>query len=103
MSPIKFIDKELETKGFWDEDESCWKEINENDECFEDAIAEICERYEPEGGMRYDFDIDCDHVFESPGHDIFVVALAYAYTFAFSIKNGAEPKANSVLYTTHIF
>lgn len=41
MSPIEFIDKELESKGFWNE-------INENDE----RLEEICERYEPEGGKN---------------------------------------------------
>lgn len=50
MNPIEFIDKELEAKGFWNESDECWKEINEKDERFEDAIEEICERYEPEGG-----------------------------------------------------
>lgn len=95
MSPIEFIDKELEAKGFWNESKECWKEINENDERFEDAIEEICERYEPEGGKRYDFDIDCEQV----GLDIFVVAVAYA----FKINNGAEPMANSILYTAYLF
>lgn len=99
MSPIEFIDKELEAKGFWNESKECWKEINENDERLEDAIEEICERYEPEGGKRYDFDIDCDQVYESPGLDIFVAAVAYAFT----INNGAEPMANSVLYTAYLF
>ena len=98
MSPIEFIDKELEAKGFWSESNECWKEINENDERLENAIEEICERYEPEEGKRYDFDIDCEHVYESPGLDIFVVAVAYAFT----INNEAEPKANSVLYTAYL-
>lgn len=98
MSPIEFIDKELEAKGFWNESKECWKEINENDERLEDAIEEICEKYEPEEGKRYDFDIDCDQVYESPGLDIFVVAVAYAFT----INNGAEPMANSVLYTAYL-
>lgn len=99
MNPIEVIDKELKAKGFWSESDECWKEINENDEQFEDAIAEICERYEPEEGKRYDFDVDCEHVYESPGLDIFVVAVAYAFT----INNGAEPMANSVLYTAYLF
>lgn len=98
MNPIEFIDKELEAKGFWNESNECWKEINENDERLENAIEEICERYEPEEGKRYDFDIDCEHVYESPGLDIFVVAIAYAFT----INNEAEPKANSVLYTAYL-
>lgn len=98
MNPIEFIDKELEAKGFWNESDECWKEINEKDERFEDAIEEICERYEPEGGKRYDFDIDCEHVYESPGLDIFVVAVAYTFT----INNGVEPMANSVLYTAYL-
>jgi hypothetical protein len=102
MNPIEFIDKELEAKGFWNESKECWKEINEKDERFEDAIEEICERYEPEGGKRYDFDIDCEHVYESPGLDIFVVAVAYAYAYAFTIHDGAEPRANSVLYTAYL-
>lgn len=99
MNPIEFIDKELEAKGFWNESKECWKEINENDERLEDAIEEICERYEPEGGKRYDFDIDCEQVYESPGLDIFVAAVAYAFT----INNGAEPMANSILYTAYLF
>ena len=98
MSPIEFIDKELEAKGFWSESNECWKEINENDERLEDAIEEICERYEPEEGKRYDFDIDCEHVYESPGLDIFAVAVAYAFT----VNNGAESMANSVLYTAYL-
>jgi hypothetical protein len=102
MSPIEFIDKELEAKGFWNESKECWKEINENDERLEDAIEEICERYEPEGGKRYDFDIDCEQVYESPGLDIFVVSVAIAYAYAFTINNGAEPKADSVLYTAYL-
>lgn len=99
MNPIEFIDKELEAKGFWNESKECWKEINEKDERLEDAIEEICRRYEPEGGKRYDFDIDCEQVYESPGLDIFVAAVAYAFT----INNGAEPMANSVLYTAYLF
>ena len=103
MNPIEVIDKELKAKGFWNESKECWKEINENDERLEDAIEEICERYEPEGGKRYDFDIDCEHVYESPGLDIFVVSVAIAYAYAFTINNGAEPKADSALYTAYLF
>lgn len=99
MSPIEFIYKELEAKGFWNKSKECWKEINENDERLEDAIEEICERYKSEVGKRYDFDIDCEQVYESPRLDIFVVAVAYA----FIINNGAEPMANSVLYTAYLF
>lgn len=98
MNPIEFIDKELEAKGFWNESKECWKEINEKDERFEDAIEEICERYKPEEGKRYDFDIDCEQVYESPGLDIFIVAVAYAFT----INNETEPMANSVLYTAYL-
>lgn len=60
----------LEQKGFIDQGGNFIK-LNENDEGIKDSIEEWakenCEQY----------DIDSDHVFESPGCDIYCYAVSY--------------------------
>lgn len=85
----------LEMMLIWSDVDDCWKEINENDERFE----EVGQKYIPEDNEKFDFEVECDHVFDSPGVDIYAVAVAYAFT----VNNGAEPVAQSILYTTYIF
>ena len=98
MSFSDYLEMMLTRRGFWSDANSCWKEINENDERFEDVIAEVGQEYNPEENEKFDFEVECDHVYDSPGVDIFVVAIAYAY-----IVNGeAKPVAQSIMYTTYI-
>lgn len=99
MSFADCLEKMLIKRGFWSEGDDCWKEINENDESFEDVISEVGKEYIPEDNEKFDFEVECDHVFDSPGVDIYAVAVAYAFT----VNNGAEPVAQSILYTTYIF
>ena len=99
MSVSDYLDMMLTRRGFWSDADDCWKEINENDERFENVIAEVGQKYIPEDNEKFDFEVECDHVYDSPGVDIFVVAIAYAY-----IVNGeAKPVAQSIMYTTYIF
>lgn len=95
MSFSDYLEMMLIRRGFWSDVDDCWKEINENDERFED----VGQKYIPEGNEKFDFEVECDHVFDSPGVDIYAVAVAYAFT----VNNGAEPVAQSILYTTYIF
>lgn len=99
MSFSDYLEMMLTRRGFWSDVDDCWKEINENDERFEDVVAEVGQKYIPEDNEKFDFEIECDHVFDSPGVDIYAVAVAYAFT----VNNGAEPVAQSILYTTYIF
>lgn len=99
MSFMDYLEKILIKRGFLDDKEDCWKEINENDECFEDVVAEVGKEYIPEGGEKFDFEVECDHVFDSPGCDIYAVAIAFATT----TNNQTEPIVDCILYTTYIF
>ena len=99
MSFIDYLEKILIKRGFFNDKEDCWKEVNENDERFEDVILEIGKEYIPEDNEKFDFKVECDYVFESPGCDIYAVAIAFATT----VNNQTEPIAECILYTTYIF
>ena len=99
MSFMDYLEKILIKRGFIDDKENYWKEVNENDEGFEDVVTEIGKEYIPEDGEKFDFKVECDYVFESPGCDIYAVAIAFATT----INNQTEPIAECILYTTYIF
>lgn len=100
MSFSDYLEMMLTLRGFWSDVDECWKEINENDEQFEDVIAEVGQKYIPEDNeKKFDFEVECNHVFDSPGCDIYAVAVAYAFT----VNNGTEPVAQSILYATYIF
>lgn len=99
MSFADYLEKMLIKKGFWREKDDCWKEINENDERFEDVAAEVGKEYIPENGEKFDFNVECDYVFESPGCDIYAVAVAFATT----TNNQTKPIVECILYTTYIF
>lgn len=94
MSFADYLEKMLIKRGFWSEGE-----INENGESFEDVISEIGKEYIPEDGEKFDFEVECDHVFDSPGCDIYAVAVAFATT----TDHQTEPIAECILYTTYIF
>lgn len=99
MSFSDYLEMMLTRRGFWDDADSCWKEINKNDERFENVIAEVGQKYIPEDNEKFDFEVECDHVYDSPGVDIYAVAVAYAFT----ANNEAKPVAQSILYTAYIF
>lgn len=99
MSFIDYLEKILIKRGFFNDKEDCWKEVNENDERFENVILEIEKECIPEDGEKFDFKVECDYVFESPGCDIYAVAVAFATT----VNNQTEPIAECILYTTYIF
>lgn len=99
MSFADYLEKMLIKKGFFDDKEDYWKETNENDERFEDVVAEVGKEYIPENGEKFDFKVECDYVFESPGCDIYTVAIAFATT----TNNQTKPIAECILYTTYIF
>ena len=44
-------------------------------------------------------EVECDHVFDSPGCDIYAVAVAFATT----VNNQTEQVADCILYATYIF
>lgn len=99
MSFSDYLEMMLTRRGFWSDVDSCWKEINKNDERFEDVVAEVGQKYIPEDNEKFDFEVECDHVFDSPGCDIYAVAVAFA-----TIENNqTEPIVQSILYTTYIF
>ena len=95
MSFSDYLEMMLTRRGFWSDVDDCWKEINENDERFED----VGQKYIPEGNEKFDFEVECDHVFDSPGCDIYAVAVAFATT----VNNQTEPIADCILYATYIF
>lgn len=99
MSFADYLEKMLIKRGFFDDKEDYWKEINGNGEQFEDVVAEVGKEYTPENGEKFDFEVECDYVFESPGCDIYAVAIAFATT----TNNQTELKADCILYTTYIF
>lgn len=99
MSFSDYLEMMLTRRGFWSDADECWKEINENDERFENVIAEVGQKYIPEDNEKFDFEVECDHVFDSPGCDIYAVAVAFATTE----NNQTEPIAECILYTTYIF
>ena len=99
MSFADYLKNMLIIRGFWRERYDCWKEINENDERFEDIVAEVGKEYIPEDNEKFDFEVECDHVFDSPGYDIYTVAIAFATT----TNNQTEPIAECILYTRYIF
>lgn len=99
MSFADYLEKILIKRGFWRDGDDCWKEINENGESFEDVISEVGKEYIPEDNEKFDFEVECDHVFDSPGCDIYTVAIAFATT----TNNQTEPIAECILYTTYIF
>lgn len=98
MSFSDYLKMMLTLRGFWNDADDCWKEINENDELFENVIVEVGQKYIPEDNEKFDFEVESDHVFESPGCDIYAVAVAYAFTI-----NHTEPIAECILYTTYIY
>ena len=95
---MDYLEKMLIKRGFLNDKEDCWKEINENDESFEDVVAEVGKEYIPEDGEKFDFEVECDHVFDSPGCDIYAVAIAFVTT----ANNQTEPIVDCILYTTYI-
>ena len=99
MSFSDYLEMMLTRRGFWSDADECWKEINENDERFENVIAEVGQKYIPEDNEKFDFEVECDHVYDSPGVDIYAVAVAYAFT----LNNETKPVALSILYTAYIF
>ena len=99
MSFADYLEKMLIKRGFFDDKEDYWKEINENGEQFENVVAEVGKEYTPEDNEKFDFKVECDYVFESPGCDIYAVAVAFATT----TNNQTELKADCILYTTYIF
>ena len=99
MSFADYLEKMLIKRGFWRDGDDCWKEINENGESFEDVISEVGKEYIPEDNEKFDFEVEYDHVFDSPGCDIYTVAIA----FATITNNQTEPIAECILYTTYIF
>ena len=99
MSFADYLEKMLIKKGFWSKRNDCWEEINENGESFEDVISEVGKKYIPEDGERFDFEVECDQVFDSSGCDIYAVAIAFATT----TNNQTEPIAECILYTTYMF
>lgn len=98
MSFMDYLEKMLIKRGFLNDKEDCWKEINENDESFEDVVVEVGKEYIPENGEKFDFEVECDHVFDSPGCDIYAVAIAFVTT----ANNQTEPIVDCILYTTYI-
>ena len=99
MSFADYLEKMLIKKGFWSKGNECWNEINENGESFEDVISEVGKEYIPEDGETFDFEVECDHVFESPGCGIYAVAIAFATT----INNQTKSIVECILYTTYMF
>lgn len=99
MSFMDYLEKMLIKRGFLNDKEDCWKEINKNDELFEDVVVEVGKEYIPENGEKFDFEVECDHVFDSPGCDIYAVAIAFVTT----ANNQTEPIVDCILYTTYIF
>lgn len=99
MSFKDYLDMELTKRGFWSPVEGCWTEINPEGEEFENVVAEVGQKYIPEENEKFDFEVECDHVFESSGYDLYAVAVAYAFT----MNNEAKPVAQSILYTTCIY
>ena len=99
MSFADYLEMMLIKRGFFDDKEDRWKETNENDERFENVVAEVGKEYIPEDNEKFDFEVECDHVFDSPGYDIYAVAVAFATT----TNNQTKPIAECILYTTYIF
>ena len=99
MSFADYLEMMLIKRGFFDDKEDCWKEINENDERFENVVAEVGKEYISEDNEKFDFEVECDYVFESPGCDIYAVAIAFAIT----TSNQTKPIVECILYTTYIF
>ena len=99
MSFADYLEKMLIKRGFWNDGDDCWKEINENEESFEDVISKVGKEYIPEDGKKFDFEVECNHVFESPGCGIYAVAIAFATT----TNNQTEPIVECILYTTYMF
>ena len=99
MSFADYSKNMLIIRGLWSERYDCWKEINGNDERFEDVVAEVGKEYIPEDNEKFDFEVEYDQVFDSSGCDIYAVAVAFATT----TNNQTEPIAECILYTTYIF
>lgn len=99
MSFSDYLEMMLTRRGFWSDTNDYWKEINENNEQFEDVVAEVGQKYISEDNEKFDFEVECNHVFDSPGCDIYAVAVAFAMT----VNNQTEPIAECILYTTYIF
>lgn len=99
MSFADYLEKMLIKRGFFNDKEDYWEETNETGERFEDVIAEVGKEYILEDGKKFDFEVECDHVFDSPGCDIYAVAIAFATT----ANNQTEPIAECILYTTYMF
>ena len=55
--------------------------------------------FHTESTKKFDFEIECDQVFDSSGCDIYAVAIAFATT----TNNQTEPIAECILYTTYSF
>ena len=98
MSFADYLKNMLIIRGFWSERYDCWKEINENDERFEDVVAEVGKEYIPEDNEKFDCKIECNYMFASPRCDIYAVAIAFATT----TNNQTEPIVECILYTTYI-
>ena len=52
MSFADYLEKMLIKRGFWNDGDDCWKEINENEESFEDVISKVGKEYIPEDGKK---------------------------------------------------
>ena len=88
----RWFENEMEKEGFWDGDR--WNEYNEKGEAFEDIASDVMSDYNSE--CEWDWDIVHEHTFESPGMDIYAIAISVAF---YSEKNMLS--TYSLLYTTY--
>lgn len=98
-----YLAKMLTSRGFWSEENDCWKEINKNNEQFEDVVAEIIteagKKYISKGEEKFDFEVKCSYMSCDSERETYAVAVAYAIT----VNNQAELITDCILYTTYIF
>lgn len=95
MSFADYLEKMLIKRGFWSDGDDFWEEINENGESFENVISEVGKEYIPEDNGKFDFEVKCNHVYDS----LYAVAVAFSTT----TNNQTEPIAECILYTTYMF
>lgn len=85
--------KKMRESGFWDDGK--WKEYNDEGKSFEDVISDFLdEKLE----FRFDcsYDISVEQAFESPGVDIYAIAISLAYC-----SNKEDVFSDSLLFITY--
>lgn len=67
----------LEGQGFYNSERQDYMEMNENGDCLSEAVSNFLEENPKQ--RAYKFSVSSECAFESPGFDVYVTSIAFAY------------------------